>query len=44
VSFPYTAPQVIQMVRDAWLSGDDAKIDAAHAALAAANEKGCPLN
>jgi hypothetical protein len=44
VSYPYTAAQVIQMVRDAWLSGDVAKIEATHQALGAANEKGCPLN
>ena len=44
VSYPYTAAQVITMVRTAWLSGDAAKIDAAHSALGAANEKGCPLN
>ena len=44
VSYPYTAAQVIKMVRDAWLSGDASKIEATHLPFNAANEKGCPLN
>ncbi len=44
VSFPYTAPQVITMVRTAWRSGDAAQIAATHKSLAAANERSCPLN
>ncbi len=44
VSTQYTAPQVIKMVRDAWLSGDATRIANTKNALETANERGCPLN
>jgi len=44
VSSPYTAAQVIAMVRNAWNSGNSASIANATSLLSNANELGCPLN
>ncbi|MCA0374367.1 MAG: MSCRAMM family adhesin SdrC [Gemmatimonadetes bacterium] len=44
VSYPYTAAQVISMVRTAWLSGNATTISNTHKLLGDANEAGCPLN
>ena len=43
VSYPFTAPQVIAMVRDAWNSGSATRWSTVQNQLAAANEAGCPL-
>lgn len=44
VSYPFTAAQVITMVRTAWTSGNATTIANTHQQLAAANERGCPLS
>ena len=44
VSYPFTAAQVITMVRTAWQSGNATTIANTHRQLSVANERGCPLN